>query len=498
MRKRALSIILAASMITALFAGCGSSTGTGKVTEREFLMTAEAEDGVVTTGNTYATLARGVSGTGYVTGFTTAGERATITVDIPEDGHYDLVFSILSTSGSYKENYVYLDGTQLGTVSCESKEFTDAEYNRVYMSAGSHEITLEAYWGYINWDKVDIYKSASLPFNIYEVSAELSNPNASDNAKRLMSYLTDIYGEYILSGQYADGGLGSWEVYRVKENNGGNTPAVIGLEMGHLCQTGVDNDFTHPSVSSAIQVWEQGGIVTMCYHWLAPEKYCTGIWWNGFRAEAVNMPLEKIMNGEDEEGMQLLLNDIKILAEGLQELEDAGVPVLWRPLHEASGGWFWWGESGAEAYKKLYILMYDQLTNVYGLDNLIWVWNGQDEEWYPGDEYVDIIATDIYPGEQEYSSHIADYMELYSWLGDTNKLIALSENGTMPDVEACVRDGAMWSFFCTWEGEFVINDYNDYSEQYTDKEMLYSIYNNEKVLNMEDLPDLTTYKIKNK
>ena len=49
-------------------------------------------------------------------------------------------------------------------------------------------------------------------------------------------------------------------------------------------------------------------------------------------------------------------------------------------------------------YKKLWYYLYDELTNKYGCTNLIWVWNGQNPEWYPGDEYVDVIGEDIYAG----------------------------------------------------------------------------------------------------
>lgn len=471
MKKRALAICMAIFMGAACLSGCG-------------------EEAVNQGGVTVAQVEAGES-------LQSAGEYKSVTAQIDEDGFFDLVFVTSSMDGGYKENIVEIDGVQYDTIVTEGKELQDSLYRRVYLSKGNHEIGLRSYWGYINWDSLKILTSPDLPNDMYKVSAKLVNPNADDNAKRVMSYLTDIYGDYILSGQYSDGGYGSWEFFKVRAESGNNTPAVVGLEMGHCCKTAENNKFTHPSVDAAIDTWEEGGIVTMCYHWLAPEKYIKDIWWNGFRTEAVDIPLEKIMNGEDEEGMQLLLDDIEILAGELQKLEDAGVPVIWRPLHEASGGWFWWGAYGPETYKKLYILMYDQLTNVYGLDNLIWLWNGQDKEWYPGDEYVDIIGTDIYPGEHQYSSHANSFMELYSWLGDTNKMIVMSENGTMPDIDQCVRDGAMWGFFCTWSGEFVINDgvKVEYSEKYTDKAMLNAIYNHEKVLNLEDLPDLKKYKI---
>ena len=481
----------------ATFAGCSLKGGQGEK-QRKLVTYAEAESGSFS-GNVKATTGKeSYSGDGFVTGFEQDEDSCEVAISVPKDGFYDLAF-LIQSKGGRKENTVFVDGVQQGNVVCESGEVEEAALNRVFLAAGKHKVKLKKSWGWINWDKLEIYESAPLPKDLYQASAKLSNPNASDNAKRVMSYLCDIYGKNILSGQYADGGYASWEVFKLKENNGGKEPAVIGLEMGHCCQTAVNNQFTHPSVKSAMDAWDRGAVVTMCYHWLAPEKYLTGIWWKGFYKEAVDIPLEKIMNGEDEEGMELLLKDIEILAGQLTELKEAGVPVLWRPLHEAAGGWFWWGAHGAEAYKKLYVLMYQQLTEVYGLDNLIWVWNGQDRDWYPGDEYVDVVGTDIYPGEREYASHISKFLELYDWVGP-GKLIILSENGTMPDIDAAVRDGAMWGLFCTWEGEFVINEgiKITYSEKYTEKSVMEKIYNHEKVITLDELPDLKTYKIRKK
>ena len=136
-------------------------------------------------------------------------------------------------------------------------------------------------------------------------------------------------------------------------------------------------------------------------------------------------------------------------------------------------------------------------TNEYGLNNLIWVWNGQDAEWYPGDEYVDIVGMDIYAGEHEYASQVNKFLENVGY-SDGNKMVVLSENGTMINPDLSVRDGAMWGFFCVWGGEFVITDglRKEYSEQYTDKEMLYKVYNSEYVITRDELPDLYNYPIR--
>jgi len=209
------------------------------------------------------------------------------------------------------------------------------------------------------------------------------------------------------------------------------------------------------------------------------------------------MDLTAIVNGEDEEGMALLKKDIDNIARQLLTMQEAGVPVLWRPLHEASGGWFWWGAEGPDTYKKLYVLLYDTLTNEYGLNNLIWVWNGQHADWYPGDEYVDIVGIDIYAGEHVYTSQIDQFLTNLGY-SQGSKMVVLSENGTMIDPELAVRDRAMWGYFCTWSGEFVMTDNvrKTYSEQYTGIEMLTKVYNSEFVITRDELPDLHNYPIR--
>lgn len=200
------------------------------------------------------------------------------------------------------------------------------------------------------------------------------------------------------------------------------------------------------------------------------------------------------MNGEDEEGYNLLVQDMENIASELTVLRDADVPVLWRPLHEASGGWFWWGNCEAESYIKLYQLMYQIFTEEYELNNLIWVWNGQDADWYPGDEYVDIIGQDIYPGYQVYTSRYPKFAETVGYTS-ARKIITLSENGCLFDPDLAIRDGGIWSYFGTWNGEFVSDSdvLNVYSEKYTDAEMLNKVYNHENVITRDELPDLTTY-----
>lgn len=490
MKKRALCLFLAACT---LLSGCTSGGGqTDKKPETqweaELIGVFEAEEGVCT-GNAY-------TDSGSATGFEQDGDSCTVTVSVDETGFYDLEF-VIKAQGGYKSNYVSFDGERIGEIAAEGSKYERSYVRRVYMEAGEHTVTVSTNWGYINWDKVSILTSEPLDEDLYEVSAKLVNENATDNAKRLFSYLCDTYGEYIISGQYCDTGMNGWENMKIAENTGGKYPAILGLDMGYYSQTGVDHEVAISTTEQAIAYWNKGGIVTLCWHWLAPEKYITGTWYSAFRPEEVRMNLTAMMNGEDEEGLALLMQDIDNIAKQLQIMQEAGVPILWRPLHEASGGWFWWGSEGADTYKKLYVLLYDTLTEKYGLNNLIWLWNGQDPDWYPGDEYVDIVGMDIYAGEHVYTSQVNVFLENVSY-SEGNKMVVLSENGTMIDPDLSVRDSAMWGFFCVWSGEFVMTDglRKEYSEQYTEIDMLYKVYNSEYVITRDELPDLHNYPIR--
>ncbi len=431
----------------------------------------------------------------YVTGFENDQDSCEFAVIVETEGFYDLNFRS-RTSGGYKENYVIVDGERVGLLIADTSDFTDSYVNRVYLTKGVHSIKVSKYWGWVEIDKLILTGSKAIDPEIYNVPATLVNTNATDNAKRLMSYMTDIYGDKFLSGQYCDKGMYGTEISTLWKTIDNKFPAVLGLDFIEYTPSRVEKGSTGRATEYAIEFWEKGGIVTFCWHWNAPTKYITGTWYSAFYKEHTNIDLAKIMNGLDQEGYEFLMNDIDAIAQQLLVLQDAGVPILWRPLHEASGGWFWWGNAGAEAYKKLYVLLYEKLTNDYGLNNLIWVWNGQDKDWYPGDEYVDIIGEDIYPGERVYTSQIGKFLEATEYT-DAKKMIIMSENGCLFDPELALRDGAMWGLWCTWGGEFVSESttINWLSEKYTEETMVQKVYAHDAVITLDELPDLKTYPI---
>lgn len=425
----------------------------------------------------------------FVENLTADGDGVAVTFTVATPGFYDIVIRAASGGNEYKENFVLLDGEHVGDMVTERALFDDVTVPYIYFDAGEHVVSILKNWGWIKIDKLSLKTAAALNASIYEVAPTLVNPNADENALRLMHFLCDVYGDKILSGQYCDSGPDGVEM-RVIEQATGKTPAVLGLDMIELSPSRVTHGGSKV-IDYAKDFWDRGGIVTFCWHWNVPEKYIKGIWWKGFYTEQVTIDLAAIMNGEDPEGYDLLVSDIDAIAGHLLELQEAGVPVLWRPLHEASGGWFWWGASGADAYKQLYVLMYDRLTNYHGLNNLIWVWNGQDAAWYPGDEYVDIIGEDIYPGNRVYSTQSGKFLGAVDYT-DARKVIVLSENGCLIDPELAVRDGVMWGLFCTWQGEFVQRN-GRLSEEYNDQNMLRKVYTSDAVLTLDELPDLKNY-----
>lgn len=432
--------------------------------------------------------------------FESASDFIEFYIELEEAGVYDITF-IARGIGSDKENFVSVDGEQIGSITHLNNQLSEASVLSVVMSAGEHKITLTKSWGWIQLDKMIIKKAKGIDDEVYNVtSTQLINPNATAETKSLYKFLCDSYGEYIISGQVCDSGINGTEfkaIHKITDKY----PAMLGLDMMDYTEGRIAEGASSTAIEKAITFYnDYNGIVTFCWHWNAPHEYLKSdtdsengnpSWWGGFYSRNTNFDIAKVMNDQDEEGKKLLDKDIAAIAAQLKTLEEAGVPVIWRPLHEASGGWFWWGAKGADAYKKLWIYLYDQLTNVYECNNLIWVYNGQSAEWYPGDEYVDIIGEDIYPGEQVYSPQTAKFSEALDY-SETNKIVALTENGCVFDIDAAIASNTKWAWFNTWGGDFVVKGFS-YSEQYTEEEILKKAYDSEYVLTLDELPDLKTY-----
>ena len=415
-----------------------------------------------------------------------------ISITVPADAVYDIVIRSKAI-GSYKENDLYADGKKVGTFVSKQDNFSDYTVCAVTLKKGSHTLTVKKSWGWIELDKITVKTGAKISDSTYNVTSSLVNKNSTANTKKLYSFLKDSYGKYVITGQQCDGGINGNEFKAIK-NLTGDYPALLGLDMMDYTPSRTAFGASSSTVEKAIEFADKGGIVTFCWHWNAPTEYLNSTanssdgWWGGFYTQNSKFDIAKVMNGQDANGKKLLDRDIKEIAKQLKRLEKAGVPVIWRPLHEASGGWFWWGAKGSDAYKKLWKYLYNELTNTYGCNNLIWVYNGQSADWYPGDEYVDIVGEDIYPGNHVYDPQVSRFRQAINY-GSKTKITALTENGCIFDIDSAVSINALWCWFMTWGNEFTVNGSN-YSEKYTEKSVIKKMYASKYSLTLGSLPKI--------
>lgn len=415
-----------------------------------------------------------------------------ISITVPADAVYDIVIRSKAIGGS-KENDIYADGKKVGTFTSENNKFSDYTVSAVSLTKGDHNIRIIKSWGWIELDKITVKTGAKISNSTYNVTSSLVNRNATANTKKLYSFLKDSYGKYVITGQQCDGGINGNEFKAIK-NLTGDYPALLGLDMMDYTPSRTAFGASSSAVEKAIEFANKGGIVTFCWHWNAPTEYLNSTannsdgWWGGFYTKSSKFDIAKVMNGQDVNGKKLIDRDIKEIAKQLKRLEKAGVPVIWRPLHEGSGGWFWWGAKGPDAYKKLWKYLYNELTNTYGCNNLIWVYNGQSADWYPGDEYVDIVGEDIYPGNHVYDPQVSRFRQAINY-GSKTKITALTENGCIFDIDSAVSINALWSWFMTWGGEFTSNGSN-YSEKYTEKSVIKKMYASKYSLTLGTLPKI--------
>lgn len=456
-----------------------------------FSKTYEAENGKLS--NDMSVISGGNASGGKSVGkFENDSSYCQIKINVPSDGIYDIVIRSMGIGGS-KENDIYTDGKKVGTFTSENNKFSDYTVSAVSLTKGDHNIRIIKSWGWIELDKITVKTGAKISNSTYNVTSSLVNRNATANTKKLYSFLKDSYGKYVITGQQCDGGINGNEFKAIK-NLTGDYPALLGLDLMDYTPSRTAFGASSSAVEKAIEFANKGGIVTFCWHWNAPTEYLNSTanssdgWWGGFYTQSSKFDIAKVMNGQDAKGKKLLDRDIKEIAKQLKRLEKAGVPVIWRPLHEGSGGWFWWGAQGPDAYKKLWKYLYIELTNTYGCNNLIWVYNGQSADWYPGDEYVDIVGEDIYPGNHVYDPQVSRFKQAINY-GSKTKITALTENGCIFDIDSAVSINALWSWFMTWGGEFTVNGSN-YSEKYTEKSVIQKMYASKYSLTLGSLPKI--------
>lgn len=339
------------------------------------------------------------------------------------------------------------------------------------------------------------------------LDANLTNPQASAQAKNVYAFLLEQNGGKMLSGVQSGGTANNNERVNQIYTLTGKHPALAGYDYIFLQYSPTPAGWSwvvnYADISAPREQWENNGLVSFMWHWNVPNSKAD--WDNGkagnfdgynFYTEKTSFSIQNALT-EGTWEHDFILQDIEKVAGYLKLLQEENIPVIWRPLHEAAGNynlydgipnnaWFWWGKGGAEACKQLWKLLRDKLEGEYGLNNLIWVWTldatpGAESEWdswYPGNDCVDMVGVDIYANDTEAKRY--QYQAAVNLSGG-RKMVTVSECGNIPDPAKCFAQNQAWSWFLAWDLESYPLNTNDYWKQ---------LMSSSQVLTRESMPSL--------
>jgi mannan endo-1,4-beta-mannosidase len=295
----------------------------------------------------------------------------------------------------------------------------------------------------------------------------LSNPNATPETKALFRYFADeVYGKKCLLGACADG-IHQGSHFGESYSTTGKYPAIVNFDLSNWS---AGADWQSPARNRGVMTAAviQGiakdyantrPILAVTWHWSFE-----GI---GVMGSSKKVNVGNVLKAGTQENTDFYL-DMAKAAEDLKVLQDAHIPVLFRPFHELDGGWFWWTDATTPANTAaLWRLMYDYMVNqmqngvknpsLPALNNLIWVYSSGNQvpnpAFYPGSQYVDIVGSDPYA--RDFQDDREFFWERWNALTaiDGTKMLAMAECGAIPNPEL-MQDGTTpkWLYALTWFG----------------------------------------------
>lgn len=325
-------------------------------------------------------------------------------------------------------------------------------------TALAYETDYEAMKAYFESREVDPTKPVS------------ENAQTNEKTMEVWNYLRSVYGKQVITCQQMMGN----ECYEdlVFYNATNDLTAMKGYDF-IFCTGSYHSD---DMIDEAIE-WskESGGLCAFTWHWNVPKDIDNPEGGYAFyTSEITNFSQVNAVTPGTKE-YETVIHDIDLIATKIQRMESEGVTILFRPLHEASGAWFWWGLQGRdsatnEVFQKLWYMIYDRLENYHKLTNIIWVWNGQNPHTAIHPNAFDIEGIDRYYDQEDISAEAlsAYYEKCYGELAgydkycaelagmeSTGKMMALTECGYIPDPEGIKAANTMWLYYMVWNGDFI-------------------------------------------
>ncbi|RYQ50456.1 mannan endo-1,4-beta-mannosidase [Bifidobacterium pseudolongum subsp. globosum] len=227
----------------------------------------------------------------------------------------------------------------------------------------------------------------------------------------------------------------------------GKHPAVFGWDAGLVLEgrekPGSGSDQAANAAALAAEITRAdalGAIVTLSAHWSNPK---TG----GNYDDTTRVVSDLLPGGAYSGTFNTMLDGIAAVAEQSKRADGTRIPIIFRPLHENTGNWFWWGATHATAaeYKELFRYVVNYLRDVKGVHNLLYAYSpggtldGDANAYlktYPGDGYVDVLGYDTYDTDNtkdDASAWLAPVMKDMKMLNDQaaqrGKIVAFTEFG---------------------------------------------------------------------
>lgn len=325
-------------------------------------------------------------------------------------------------------------------------------------TALAYETDYEAMKAYFESREVDPTKPIS------------ENAQTNEKTMEVWNYLRSVYGKQVITCQQMMGN----ECYEdlVFYNATNDLTAMKGYDF-IFCTGSYHSD---DMIDEAIE-WskESGGLCAFTWHWNVPKDIDNPEGGYAFyTSEITNFSQVNAVTPGTKE-YETVIHDIDLIATKIQRMESEGVTILFRPLHEASGAWFWWGLQGRdsatnEVFQKLWYMIYDRLENYHKLTNIIWVWNGQNPHTAIHPNAFDIEGIDRYYDQEDISAEALStyyekcYGELAGYdkycaelagMDSTGKMMALTECGYIPDPDGIKAANTMWLYYMVWNGDFI-------------------------------------------
>ena len=299
----------------------------------------------------------------------------------------------------------------------------------------------------------------------YSLAQQPVTPGASPEAKALLKYMQSLTGKYTLSGQHNFPASGERNTLFAADYIG-KTPVVWSQDFGFSKEGDKDSYLSRPAIiQEAIRQHKKGAIIAFCWHAVPPTAE-EPVTFQPLPGADTSAPLASVQGRLTEKQFRDILTpgtklfkqwakQVDVIAEYLKQLQAEKVPVLWRPYHEMNGDWFWWGGryEGKYTTAALYKQIFDRLVKYHKLNNLVWVWSvdrpskpGREfVNYYPGNQYLDILAIDIYGND--FSQSYYDGLLALS----AGKPVALGEVGNPPAPEILEKQPD-WIYWVVWSG----------------------------------------------